>query len=43
MDEGPNPGENEEGGVTGPIFAVRMKKTATGGLAGTMAGDALTI
>jgi hypothetical protein len=42
MDEGPNPGENEEPGATGPFFAGRMKKKAAGGLAGTMAGDALT-
>jgi hypothetical protein len=28
--------------MTGPFFAVRMKKKAVGGLAGTMAGDALT-
>jgi hypothetical protein len=32
MDEGPNPGENEEpGGATGPFFAVRIKKKAAEG------------
>jgi hypothetical protein len=42
MDEGPNPGENEKPGARlDRFFPVRMKKTATDGLAGTMAGDAL--
>jgi hypothetical protein len=42
IDEGPNPGENEEPGARlGHFFIVPMKKMADGGLAGTMAGDAL--
>jgi hypothetical protein len=30
------------GGLTGPFFAVRMKKSGRGGLCGETSGDALT-
>jgi hypothetical protein len=44
MDEGPNPGENEElGARLGRFSLSELKKKAVGGLAGSMARDALTI
>jgi hypothetical protein len=36
-------GKRGTGGATEPYFAVRMKKTAAGDLAGLVAGDALTL
>jgi hypothetical protein len=43
MDEGPDPDENEDPrDVTGPIYAVRMKKMGARDLVGLVSGDALS-
>jgi hypothetical protein len=42
MDEGPNQGKNEEPGRDWTIFRRPDEKKGAGGLAGLMAGDALT-